>query len=59
MGHQEDISMILIILILANLDKLLSLQPRTFKWKSNHKEDWGLIAEEVDELGFKELVNYS
>tara|TARA_R100000322_G_scaffold170205_1_gene144606 strand:+ start:657 stop:1595 length:939 start_codon:yes stop_codon:yes gene_type:complete len=43
----------------SNLDKLLSLQPRTFKWKSNHKEDWGLIAEEVDELGFKELVNYS
>lgn len=43
----------------ANLDKLLSLQPRTFKWISNHKEDWGLIAEEVDELGFKELVNYA
>ena len=43
----------------ANLDKLLSLQPKTFKWKSNHKEDWGLIAEEVDELGFKELVNYT
>ena len=41
------------------LDNLLSLQPRKFKWKSNHKEDWGLIAEEVDELGFKELVNYS
>ena len=43
----------------TNLDKLLSLQTKTFKWKSNHKEDWGLIAEEVDELGFKELVNYS
>jgi len=43
----------------SNLDKVLSLQPRTFKWKSNHKQDWGLIAEEVDELGFKELVNYS
>ena len=41
------------------LDNLLSLQPRKFKWKSNHKEDWGLIAEEVDELGFKELVNYN
>ena len=41
-----------------DLDKLLSLKVREFKWKSTHKKDWGLIAEEVDSLGLKELVSY-
>ena len=42
----------------SNLDKLLKLRPRKFKWRSNGAEDWGYIAEEVDALGLKEFVNY-
>ena len=42
----------------SNLNKLLELQPRKFKWKSNNTHEWGYIAEEVDSLGLKELVNY-
>ena len=41
-----------------NLDKLLELNPRKFKWKSNKSDDWGYIAEEVDSLGLTDFVNY-
>lgn len=41
-----------------NLDKLLELKPRKFKWRSNKSEDWGYIAEEVDSLGLNDFVNY-
>ena len=43
----------------TNLDKLLELKPKKFKWKSNSSEDWGYIAEEVEALGLKEFVNYT
>ena len=42
----------------SNLDKLLQLSPRKFKWKSNSSEDWGYIAEEVDSIGLIDFVNY-
>jgi hypothetical protein len=42
----------------TNLDKLLKLQPKKFKWISNNSVDWGYIAEDVDALGLKEFVNY-
>ena len=42
----------------SNLDKLLNLSPRKFKWKSNNSEDWGYIAEEVDSVGLTDFVNY-
>lgn len=41
-----------------NLDKLLELNPRKFKWKSNKSDDWGYIAEEVESLGLTDFVNY-
>lgn len=41
-----------------NLDKLLELNPRKFKWKSNKTDDWGYIAEEVEALGLSDFVNY-
>lgn len=41
-----------------NLDKLLELNPRKFKWKSNRTDDWGYIAEEVESLGLSDFVNY-
>tara|TARA_B100000287_G_scaffold431305_1_gene488317 strand:+ start:1761 stop:2726 length:966 start_codon:yes stop_codon:yes gene_type:complete len=41
-----------------NLDKLLELNPRKFKWKSNKTDDWGYIAEEVESLGLSDFVNY-
>ncbi len=41
-----------------NLNKLLSLVPKSFKWKSNHTDDWGYIAEDVHNLGLVDLVNY-
>ena len=42
----------------SNLDKLLKLSPRKFKWRSNNSEDWGYIAEEVDSVGLTDFVNY-
>ena len=42
----------------SNLDKLLQLNPRKFKWKSNNSEDWGYIAEEVESVGLSDFVNY-
>ena len=42
----------------SNLDNLLKLSPRKFKWKSNSSEDWGYIAEEVDSVGLTDFVNY-
>jgi|TARA_R110000796_G_scaffold23129_2_gene66618 hypothetical protein len=41
-----------------NLDKLLALNPRKFKWKSNGSDDWGYIAEEVESLGLRDFVSY-
>lgn len=41
-----------------NLDRLLELNPRKFKWKSNRSDDWGYIAEEVESLGLTDFVNY-
>jgi|7_EtaG_2_1085326.scaffolds.fasta_scaffold03260_2 hypothetical protein len=41
-----------------NLDKLLELKPKKFKWKSNSSEDWGYIAEEVAALGLSDFVTY-
>jgi len=41
-----------------NLDKLLELNPRKFKWKSNGSDDWGYIAEEVESLGLNDFVSY-
>ena len=41
-----------------NLDKLLELNPRKFKWKSNGSDDWGYIAEEVESLGLRDFVSY-
>jgi len=42
----------------ANLDKLLQLSPRKFKWKANHSDDWGYIAEEVESVGLTDFVTY-
>ena len=42
----------------TNLDKLLELNPRKFKWKSNNSDDWGYIAEEVEALGLNDFVSY-
>ena len=41
-----------------NLDRLLELTPRKFKWKSNRTDDWGYIAEEVEGLGLSDFVSY-
>jgi len=41
-----------------NLDKLLELNPKQFKWKSNKTDDWGYIAEEVESLGLSDFVTY-
>jgi hypothetical protein len=41
-----------------NLDKLLKLNPRKFKWKSSKTDDWGYIAEEVESLGLSDFVTY-
>jgi len=41
-----------------NLENLLKLNPRQFKWKSNDSKDWGYIAEEVDDLGLTDFVDY-
>jgi hypothetical protein len=41
-----------------NLHKLLDLKPKNFKWKSNHADDWGYIAEDVHNLGLTDLVSY-
>ena len=42
----------------TNLDKLLKLSPRKFKWKSNSSDDWGYIAEEVESVGLTDFVTY-
>ncbi len=42
-----------------NLDKLLELKPKKFKWKTSNSEDWGYIAEEVDALGLTDFVHYN
>lgn len=42
----------------SNLDKLLELSPKKFKWKSNSSNDWGYIAEEVESLGLTDFVSY-
>jgi hypothetical protein len=42
----------------SNLDKLLDLSPKKFKWKSNNTSDWGYIAEEVESLGLTDFVSY-
>ena len=34
----------------GSLDKLLELKPRKFKWKKDNKEDYGFIAQEVEEI---------
>ena len=39
------------------LNAVLKLKPRQFKWKSDNKEDFGFIAEEVEEIDDK-LVLY-
>ena len=41
-----------------NLENLLKLNPRQFKWKSNDSNDWGYIAEEVEALGLNDFVSY-
>ena len=41
-----------------NLERLLELSPRKFKWKSNRTDDWGYIAEEVESLGLSDFVHY-
>ena len=41
-----------------NLENLLKLSPRQFKWKSNDSNDWGYVAEEVDDLGLTDFVDY-
>ena len=41
-----------------NLNKLLELSPRKFKWKSTKTDDWGYIAEEVEALGLSDFVSY-
>jgi hypothetical protein len=38
--------------------KLLSLEAKSFRWKGTDRTDIGLIAEEVDALGLKDLVGY-
>ena len=46
-----------ITLLQNNLDKILQLQPSSFKWKINAKEkDVGLIAQEVEKI-IPEIVN--
>ena len=41
-----------------NIDRLLELTPRKFKWKSTKTDDWGYIAEEVETLGLSDFVTY-
>ena len=41
-----------------NLENLLKLNPRQFKWISNGSDDWGYIAEEVADLGLTDFVDY-
>ena len=41
-----------------NLENLLKLNPRQFKWISNDSDDWGYIAEEVADLGLTDFVDY-
>jgi hypothetical protein len=45
-------------LTFSNLNKLLDLKPKNFKWRSNHTDDWGYIAEDVHNLGLTDLVSY-
>jgi len=34
----------------GSLDRILDLKPRKFKWKKDDKEDYGFIAQEVEEI---------
>ena len=43
---------------ISNLDNLLLLEPKLFNYKQTGEEDWGYIAEELDELGLKDFVSY-
>tara|TARA_R110000824_G_scaffold399595_1_gene605251 strand:- start:2815 stop:3600 length:786 start_codon:yes stop_codon:yes gene_type:complete len=42
----------------SNLDNLLLLEPKIFNYKQTGEEDFGYIAEEVEELGLKDFVSY-
>lgn len=43
---------------ISNLDNLLLLEPKLFTYKQTGEEDFGYIAEELDELGLKDFVSY-
>ena len=43
---------------ISNLDNLLLLEPKLFNYKQTGEEDFGYIAEELDELGLKDFVSY-
>ena len=42
----------------SNLDNLLLLEPKIFNYKQTGEEDFGYIAEEVEDLGLKDFVSY-
>jgi hypothetical protein len=42
---------------LSNINWIFKLRPVDFEWKSTDKKDWGLVAEEVQEIK-PELVTY-
>ncbi len=42
----------------VDLERVLQIDPKTYKYKENGVESVGLIAEDLDLLGFKELVIY-
>ena len=46
-----------IVDLTIDTNKLYDLQPRNFAWKNTNDEDFGLIAEEVQEI-LPELVTY-
>jgi hypothetical protein len=45
-------------LLSDNFNKILKVEPRTFTYKSSGERDVGYIAEEFDEAGLNNLVNY-
>tara|TARA_R110002020_G_scaffold132027_4_gene295059 strand:- start:26308 stop:27180 length:873 start_codon:yes stop_codon:yes gene_type:complete len=43
---------------ISHLDNLLLLEPKLFTYKQTGEEDFGYIAEELDEFGLKDFVSY-
>jgi hypothetical protein len=42
-----------------DFSKILKVEPKSFTWKSSGAKDIGLIAEDLDEMGLKNLVIYN